>query len=88
MSTFVDSKVALLNTEFSHQVLEYCIHHRGEPHVDDGQTDFPLHSIELSEWDARFISVGQEMLFDIILAAHNLDIRALLYVSRTALYTF
>jgi S-phase kinase-associated protein 1 len=33
---------------------------------------------EVGEWDAKFIQVDQEMLFEIILAANYLDIKPLL----------
>ena len=35
---------------------------------------------DISEWDQKFISVDQEMLFEIILAANYLDIKPLLDV--------
>jgi hypothetical protein len=35
---------------------------------------------DISEWDQKFISVDQEMLFEIILAANYLDIKPLVYV--------
>ena len=36
---------------------------------------------DISEWDQKFITVDQEMLFEIILAANYLDIKPLLCVS-------
>jgi hypothetical protein len=35
-------------------------------------------STDINEWDQTFITVDQEMLFDIILAANYLDIKSLL----------
>ena len=34
--------------------------------------------VDIGEWDQQFIAVDQEMLFEIILAANYLDIKALL----------
>ena len=60
------------------QVLEYCEHYRG---VQPATTDPEAHvTINLSEWDKKFMAVDQEMLFDIILAANYLDIKPLLSV--------
>jgi S-phase kinase-associated protein 1 len=60
--------------------LEYCEHHRGEPLPtnDDTQDETRKRTTDISEWDQKFIAVDQEMLFEIILAANYLDIKALL----------
>jgi len=67
------------------QVLEYCEHHRGEPlpsaDADQSQDETRKRTTDISEWDQKFITVDQEMLFEIILAANYLDIKSLLYVS-------
>ena len=64
------------------QVLEYCEHHRGEPlpsaDADQNQDETRKRTTDISEWDQKFISVDQEMLFEIILAANYLDIKSLL----------
>ena len=69
----------------SPQVLEYCEHHRGEPlpaaDADQSQDETRKRTTDISEWDQKFITVDQEMLFEIILAANYLDIKSLLYVS-------
>ena len=65
------------------QVLEYCEHHRGEPlpTTDTSDNDDARkRTTDISEWDQKFITVDQEMLFEIILAANYLDIKPLLYV--------
>jgi hypothetical protein len=61
-------------------VLEYCEHHRGEPlpTTDETQDDNRKRSTNIGEWDQKFITVDQEMLFEIILAANYLDIKPLL----------
>lgn len=63
------------------QVLEYCGHHRADPipAADDGE-ESRKRLTDISEWDQKFISVDQEMLFEIILAANYLDIKPLLDV--------
>ncbi|KAK7054665.1 hypothetical protein VNI00_003128 [Paramarasmius palmivorus] len=65
-------------------VLEYCEHHRGEPlpaaDSDQSQDDTRKRTTDISEWDQKFITVDQEMLFEIILAANYLDIKSLLDV--------
>jgi len=64
--------------------LEYCEHHRGEPlpapDADSSQDDTRKRTTDISEWDQKFITVDQEMLFEIILAANYLDIKSLLSV--------
>lgn len=65
------------------QVLEYCEHHRGEPvptaEETSNQDETRRRTTDIGEWDQKFITVDQEMLFEIILAANYLDIKALLY---------
>lgn len=63
------------------QVLEYCGHHRNDPVLpsDEGE-ESRKRLTDISEWDQKFISVDQEMLFEIILAANYLDIKPLLDV--------
>lgn len=63
------------------QVLEYCGHHRGDPIIPtDDAEESRKRLTDISEWDQKFISVDQEMLFEIILAANYLDIKPLLDV--------
>ena len=66
-----------------YSVLEYCEHHRGGPLPaadESSQEETRKRTTDISEWDQKFITVDQEMLFEIILAANYLDIKALLYV--------
>ena len=70
--------------------MEYCEHHRGEPlpTTDSSDNDDARkRTTDISEWDQKFITVDQEMLFEIILAANYLDIKPLLYVSN-AVFTY
>ncbi len=73
-------------------MLEYCEHHRGEPlpapDADSSQDDTRKRTTDISEWDQKFITVDQEMLFEIILAANYLDIKSLLFVALMLRHTF
>ena len=63
------------------KVLEYCNHHRHDPPAAlDDADELRRRATDISEWDAKFIQVDQEMLFEIILAANYLDIKSLLDV--------
>jgi hypothetical protein len=71
------------------QVLEYCEHHRGEPlpTADEANADENRkRTTDIGEWDQKFITVDQEMLFEIILAANYLDIKPLLCVVSRSTY--
>ena len=72
----------LLRATSACQVLEYCEHHRGEPlpaaDAEQNQDETRKRTTDISEWDQKFITVDQEMLFEIILAANYLDIKPLL----------
>ena len=63
------------------KVIEWCVHHRSDPPqpIDD-DTDSRKKTTDIEEWDQKFMQVDQEMLFEIILAANYLDIKALLDV--------
>ncbi|KAL7751910.1 hypothetical protein RI367_002432 [Sorochytrium milnesiophthora] len=67
------------------KVIDYCEHHKADPlptaeepdgyNLDDRARN---RSDDIEEWDAEFINVEQELLFEIILAANYLDIKPLL----------
>ena len=61
------------------KVLAFCRHHRDAPMAD---IEKPLRSENMHEvveaWDADFIDMEQNSLFDLILAANYMDIPALL----------
>jgi S-phase kinase-associated protein 1 len=63
------------------KVLEWCEHHRKDPPAtQDDDADSRKKSTDIDEWDQKFMQVDQEMLFEIILAANYMDIKALLDV--------
>ncbi|KAF1971851.1 E3 ubiquitin ligase SCF complex, Skp subunit [Bimuria novae-zelandiae CBS 107.79] len=81
----VDNEEAIpipnVNEAVMKKVLEWCEHHRRDPPASqDDDSDSRKKSTDIDEWDQKFMQVDQEMLFEIILAANYLDIKALLDV--------
>ncbi|KAL9055962.1 MAG: hypothetical protein Q9162_003258 [Coniocarpon cinnabarinum] len=80
-----DIPVPNVNEVVLRKVLEWCQHHRNDP-LDDPSAQASdsvaastrRKSTDIDEWDQKFMQVDQEMLFEIILAANYLDIKALL----------
>jgi len=63
------------------KVIEWCEKHRNDPAQSaEEENDNRKKTTEIDEWDQKFMQVDQEMLFEIILAANYLDIKALLDV--------
>ncbi|KAF3770373.1 hypothetical protein M406DRAFT_354415 [Cryphonectria parasitica EP155] len=63
------------------KIIEWSEHHRNDPlpsSEDDNESR--KKTTEIDEWDQKFMQVDQEMLFEIILAANYMDIKALLDV--------
>ncbi|AEO69145.1 0085f8fa-fd9e-4c7a-bdfb-f8d6294d38f9 [Thermothielavioides terrestris] len=70
-----------VNDAVLRKVLEWCEHHRNDPPQSaDDENDNRKKTTDIDEWDQKFMQVDQEMLFEIILAANYLDIKALLDV--------
>ncbi|KAL5121780.1 hypothetical protein ACEQ8H_000467 [Pleosporales sp. CAS-2024a] len=70
-----------VNEPVMKKVLEWCEHHKDDPPAaQDDDSDSRKKSTDIDEWDQKFMQVDQEMLFEIILAANYLDIKALLDV--------
>ncbi|KAK3990233.1 Skp1 family, dimerization domain-containing protein [Cladorrhinum sp. PSN332] len=63
------------------KVVEWCEHHRNDvAQAGDEENDNRKKTTDIEEWDQKFMQVDQEMLFEIILAANYMDIKALLDV--------
>lgn len=61
------------------KVIEYCEHHKDDPTPPaEDESGKSKRNTEISQWDASFLQIDQEMLFEIILAANYLDIKPLL----------
>ncbi|MCJ1361494.1 hypothetical protein MMC16_000594 [Acarospora aff. strigata] len=70
-----------VNATVLKKVIEWCQHHRADPPAStDDDSDSRKKTTDIEEWDQKFMQVDQEMLFEIILAANYLDIKALLDV--------
>merc|ERR1711985_226979 len=60
------------------KVIDYCKYHKENP---PEEIQKPLKSVNLiecgvSEWDAEYVNIEQEVLFELILAANYLDIKS------------
>ncbi|KAH7553224.1 hypothetical protein BM1_08197 [Bipolaris maydis] len=76
-----ESDDSQVNEAVMKKVLEWCTHHKNDPPAtQDDDSDSRKKSTDIDEWDQKFMQVDQEMLFEIILAANYLDIKALLDV--------
>jgi len=70
-----------VNAAVLKKVIDWCRHHRSDPPTtNEDDSDSRKKSTDIDEWDQKFMQVDQEMLFEIILAANYLDIKALLDV--------
>lgn len=65
--------------EILDKVIEFCTHHVSNSMIE---IEKPLKSNVMkeivSEWDADFVDIEQQVLFDLVLAANYMDIRSLL----------
>lgn len=61
------------------KVIDYCKHHVDLPvePIQKPLADSDMRKV-VSEWDANFVDLEQEMLFELILAANYMDIKPLL----------
>ncbi|CAE7367978.1 sconC [Symbiodinium sp. KB8] len=78
-----EEEVPLMDVKASvlEKVIQFCTHH-ADPANAFPDIEKPLKTANLAEvvpqWDASFVEVEQEMLFELILAANYLDIKPLL----------
>lgn len=70
-----------VNSAVLKKVMEWCEKHRNDTvQASEEETENRKKTTEIDEWDQKYMQVDQEMLFEIILAANYLDIKALLDV--------
>ncbi|KAJ1861441.1 hypothetical protein LPJ73_001020 [Coemansia sp. RSA 2703] len=61
------------------KIIEYCDHHKDDPpFLVDEYDETPKRSDDIIPWDEKFITVDQELLFEILLASNYMDIKPLL----------
>lgn len=65
------------------KVIEFCKYHTENGPMKDIEKPLKSPNMEevVDEWDASYISVNQELLFEIILGANYMDIKSLLDLS-------
>jgi len=59
------------------KVIEYCQHHKDDPPLSEEQVEEKRRE-EITGWDADFVKIPQNELFELILAANFLDNKPLL----------
>jgi len=70
-----------VNSKVLRKVIEWCEHHRTDPPAPtDENTEDRKRNTDIEDWDQKLMEVDQEPLFEIILAANDLDIKPLLDV--------
>ncbi|KAE8915013.1 hypothetical protein PF005_g16734 [Phytophthora fragariae] len=61
------------------KVIEFCSHHHNSAmrEIEKPLKSADMHDV-VSDWDANFVDIEQEILFELILAANYMDIKSLL----------
>ncbi|XP_037039826.1 S-phase kinase-associated protein 1-like [Bradysia coprophila] len=77
-----DAVIPLKNVsaDILQKVLEYAEHHKDDDVSPDDEDDKCRRTDNISQWDADFLKVDQEILFQLVLAANFLDLKGLLNV--------
>eukprot|EP00919_Chromeraceae_sp_WS-2016_P022596 GHVR01053636.1.p1 GENE.GHVR01053636.1~~GHVR01053636.1.p1 ORF type:complete len:158 (+),score=32.94 GHVR01053636.1:25-498(+) len=82
--TGTDETIPLPNvkTPILEKVLDYCKYHKDNP---PEEIQKPIKTSNIADvtcaWDSAFVSVDQDILFELILAANYLDIKPLLHLT-------
>lgn len=68
-----------MKSEVLSKVIEFCGHHFASPmkEIEKPLKSADMHDV-VSDWDASFVAIEQELLFELILAANYMDIKSLL----------
>ncbi|XP_037893763.1 S-phase kinase-associated protein 1-like [Glossina fuscipes] len=70
-----------VNSEILRQVIIWANYHKDDPQPTEDDEDKEKQSDDISLWDAEFLKVDQDTLFELILAANYLDIKGLLDIA-------
>eukprot|EP00052_Salpingoeca_macrocollata_P000410 m.20143 g.20143 ORF g.20143 m.20143 type:complete len:164 (+) comp10497_c0_seq1:95-586(+) len=66
-----------VNSTILQKVIQFCTEHKDDPPLSEEQ-ELERRNEEITGWDADFVKVDQNTLFDMILAANFLDIKPML----------
>ena len=70
-----------INSAILRKVIQWATYHVDDPPAPDDDDNKEKRTGDISSWDADFLKVDQETLFELILAATYLDIKGLLDVT-------
>ncbi|KAJ2703985.1 hypothetical protein FB645_003641 [Coemansia sp. IMI 203386] len=75
-----DDPITLTNVDAKtmEKVVEYCVHHKDDPIIEENKYDVPSRSDDIDEWDLNFMHVDTDTLFYLLLASNYLDIQPLM----------
>jgi len=84
---FKEIPIPHVQTAVLNKVIEYCRYHKDRP---PSEIPRPIKSSNLvecgvCEWDAQYVHISEDILFDLILAASYLDIKGLMDLMRVTL---
>lgn len=82
-SNSADTVVPLndVNAKVLAKVLEFCAHHQNDQAPASDSDEDKKADITIPEWDAEFLKINQDMLYELTMAANYLDVRNLLDVT-------
>ncbi|CAG2161507.1 unnamed protein product [Oppiella nova] len=65
-----------VNSTILKKVIQWATYHKDDPPTPDDDENKEKRTDDISSWDADFLKVDQGTLFELILAANYLDIKA------------